>query len=96
MKAGVRLVSRGRARPTGRLLGRLVPRSPLHWEVTQGPWLDNLLAVLEVDGSDLRIRWSTGEVVDGDHARPRWRTLVELGPRPGVPAGRRTASLRRR
>lgn len=101
MKAGVRVASRGRARPTGRLLGRLVPRSPLHWQVTQGPWLDNLLAVLEVDGADLRIRWSTGEVVDGDHDRPRWRTLVELGPRPVVPtrgaAGERLdGALRRR
>lgn len=82
MKAGVRLASRGRARPTGRLLGRRVPRSPLHWQVTQGPWLDNLLAVLEVDGPELRIHWSTGGVVAGDHDRPRWQRFAELAAAP--------------
>ena len=61
MKAAIRLASRGRARPTGRLLGRRIPRSPLHWEVTQGPWVQNLLAVLEVEGPELRISWSTGD-----------------------------------
>lgn len=80
MKAAIRVASRGRARPTGRLLGRRIPRSPLHWQVTQGPWLDNLLAVLEVEGPELRITWSTGEVLGGDHEHPRWRTLAELGP----------------
>ena len=95
MRAAIRLASRGRARPTGRLLGRRIPRSPLHWEVTQGPWLDNLLAVLEVEGPQLRISWSTGEVVDGDDEHPRWRTVAELAPAGSVAPGARW-SLRRR
>src|SRR6185312_4875715 len=31
MKAAVKLAAKGRARPTGRLLGGKVPRSPLRW-----------------------------------------------------------------
>jgi hypothetical protein len=89
------VASRGRARPTGRLLGRRIPRSPLHWQVTQGPWLDNLLAVLEVEGPELRISWSSGEVVGGDHEHPRWRTLARLAPAPEQVPGARW-SLRRR
>ena len=80
MRRAFRVASHGRARPTGRLLGRRVPPSPLHWRMTHGPWFQNLLASLEVTPGGLRLSWSTGEVVDGDHAHPRWRevSVVEV------------------
>ena len=78
VRAGVRLASRGRARPVGRLLGRRVPPSPLHWRMTHGPWFDNLLATLEVRPEGLRLTWSTGVVVDGDHDRPLWRRVAAV------------------
>ena len=77
----MRLASRGTARPTGRLLGRWVPASPLHWKVTQGPWLDNLVAELVLDGDDLRMWWSTGAVEGDDHDHPVLRRVAALRPR---------------
>ena len=66
------LAAWGKARPTGRLLAGKVPRSPLRWEVTSGPWYDNNLAVLELLEDRLRFRWSRGEVREG---RPDRATL---------------------
>jgi hypothetical protein len=70
MKRLLGLAARGRARPTGRLLAGKVPRSPLHWRLTRGPWYDNNLAVLELLEDRLHFWWSRGEVHDGrpDHA----------------------------
>ncbi len=56
------LASKGTARPTGRLVGGRVPRSPLHWRLVRGPWYDNNLAVLEVEAGRLRMRWWRGVV----------------------------------
>ena len=36
----------------------------------RGPWFDNNLACLRVDGPSLKMWWVTGEVID-DHERPR-------------------------
>ena len=72
MKTFLRVAARGRAWPTGRLLAGKVPRSPLRWEVTSGPWYDNSLAVLELLEDRLRFRWSRGEVSEG---RPDRATL---------------------
>lgn len=48
-----------------RLLARLagVPRPPLKWRLTQGPWFDNAIATVEIDGRTSRVRWegATGE-----------------------------------
>ena len=60
----------GKARPTGRLLAGRVPRSPLRWELTSGPWYDNNLAVLELLPDRLHFRWSRGEIRDGHGDRP--------------------------
>jgi hypothetical protein len=72
MKAFVHAAAWGKARPTGRLLAGKVPRSPLRWEVTSGPWYDNNLAVLELLEDRVRFRWSRGEVRGG---RPDRATL---------------------
>jgi hypothetical protein len=53
-------------RATG-LVGRLlslagrVPLEPIRWAVTQGPWYDNNLAVLELGPPGLRMWWVAGE-----------------------------------
>ena len=62
MKAAIKVASLGRARPTGRLLGGKVPRSPLRWEMKRGPWFDNNLATLETHGRNLVMRWDRGAV----------------------------------
>jgi hypothetical protein len=70
MQLAFKVAALGKARPTGRLLGGKVPRSPLRWKVAQGPWYDNNLAVLELQEHRLHFWWSRGEVNDGDHDRP--------------------------
>ncbi|MEV5570674.1 alkaline phosphatase family protein [Spirillospora sp. NPDC052269] len=52
------------ARGTGvpfRWLARLarVPRPPLRWRVTTGPWFDNAIATVELTGRDSRVRWDS-------------------------------------
>jgi phosphodiesterase/alkaline phosphatase D-like protein len=70
MRAVLEVAGRGKARPTGRLLAGKVPRSPLRWKLTRGPWYDNNLAVLELRPDRLHFRWSRGEVRDGVADRP--------------------------
>jgi hypothetical protein len=77
MKGFIRLAALGRARPTGRLLAGRVPRSPLRWRLTRGPWYDNNLGVLELLEDRLHFRWSGGEV-DGHPERPTLRTVAEF------------------
>jgi hypothetical protein len=77
MKGFIRLAALGRARPTGRLLAGKVPRSPLRWRLTRGPWYDNNLGVLELLEGHLHFRWSGGEA-DGRPDRPTLRTVAEF------------------
>ncbi|MCW2764074.1 MAG: hypothetical protein JWO11_33 [Nocardioides sp.] len=62
MRTVMRVAALGAARPTGRLLGGKVPRSPIRWRLTKGPWYDNNLAVLELRGTGMRLWWSRGDV----------------------------------
>ncbi|GAA2012453.1 alkaline phosphatase D family protein [Nocardioides kribbensis] len=78
MRLAFSLGVRGKARPRGWVMGRRTLRSPLHWEVTDGPWFTNLLATLDVRPGGLSITWSTGEVRDGDHDRPVWRAVSSV------------------
>lgn len=49
---------------------------PLYpWQVTEGPWFDNNLAVAEVDGRSLTLRWATSDVIDGDDDHPHVRDV---------------------
>ena len=61
MRVVMKVAALGTARPRGRVLGGKVPRSPLWWRFTSGPWYDNNLAVLEVRGRRLRMRWWRGQ-----------------------------------
>ena len=87
MKAAIKVASMGKARPTGRLLGGKVPRSPLRWEMTRGPWYDNNLAVVELQADRLHFWWSRGHVDDGRRRRgPARAGAGRHGGRP-APAG---------
>jgi hypothetical protein len=71
-------------RPTG-AVGRLlslsgrVPLEPLRWAVTQGPWYDNNLAVLELGTGGVRMWWVAG-VVDGRPERPVLKRVATVDP----------------
>jgi len=78
MQAFLRMAGHGKARPTGRLLAHRVPRSPLRWELTSGPWYDNNLAVLELLRDRLRFRWSGGDASGGPPDRAALRTVATV------------------
>jgi hypothetical protein len=80
MKAAIKVASRGKAQPTGRLLGGKVPRSPLRWEMKRGPWFDNNLAIVELQDERLHFWWSRGSVegADGDVDRPRLERVATV------------------
>ncbi|PRX92486.1 alkaline phosphatase D family protein [Allonocardiopsis opalescens] len=60
----------------GRMMTRSsVPGSPLEWRITRGPWFDNSLATLELDGHRARVRWETADQPADDTAP----VLRELG-----------------
>ncbi|MGO4600145.1 alkaline phosphatase D family protein [Terrabacter sp. 2RAF25] len=76
MPRGVRvmmsLFARGLVRPMRFVAGhsKHVPDPAYPWRVTDGPWFDNCLAELTVQGRDLSIVWRGGAVRDGDDAHP--------------------------
>ena len=84
MPRGVRvmmsLFARGLVRPMRFLAGhsRHVPDPVYPWQVTDGPWFDNCLAELTVQGRDLAIVWRGGEVRDGDDAHPVLTTVASV------------------
>jgi len=55
------------ARAVGRALawGARVRPSGARWDTEGGPWFDNALASLLVDGADARLRWETAVLEDG-------------------------------
>jgi hypothetical protein len=71
-------LSYGVAAPVGRLASRSakVTEGPLTWKYAKGPWFDNNIACLELQGNDLRMWWMTGVVAD-DHERPRLKQVAE-------------------
>ncbi|WP_068264332.1 alkaline phosphatase D family protein [Janibacter limosus] len=81
MPRGIRVLmsqmAKGLVRPMRRLAVRTkgVPHLRYPWQLTQGPWFDNNLAVAEVHDGHLTLKWVTGDVVDGDDAHPRLRVV---------------------
>ncbi len=67
-------------RPVGGLLARSakVPEASLDWHGIAGPWFDNNLALLRIDGSDLRTVWLSGKVVGGDHDLPVLEVVADV------------------
>ncbi len=77
MPRGVRvlmsLMAKGLVRPMRFLAANsdAIPDPRYPWSVTDGPWFDNTLAVLEARGRQMRIVWYTGTVEGERHDRPR-------------------------
>ncbi|MGH3356409.1 MAG: alkaline phosphatase D family protein [Nocardioidaceae bacterium] len=62
----------GLAWPMGRLVARSarVPDPPYRWSLTDGPWFDNVLATLDLDGRRARVRWHTADAGENE-SEPR-------------------------
>ncbi|MDQ4085173.1 MAG: alkaline phosphatase family protein [Actinomycetota bacterium] len=60
----------GLAWPMGRLAARSakVSHPPFRWSLTAGPWFDNAVATLDLDGRRARVTWFTAELRDGEEA----------------------------
>ncbi len=71
-------LSYGVAAPIGRLASRSakVTEGPLTWNYAKGPWFDNNIACLQLEGPEVRMWWMSG-VVSDDHERPRLRLVAE-------------------
>jgi hypothetical protein len=85
MRTFIDVASRRATGKVGRALslaGR-VPLEPLRWAVTQGPWYDNNLAVLELDPAGMRMWWVAGEPegeVDGRPELPVLKRVATVDP----------------
>jgi hypothetical protein len=73
----------GKSRPAelaARFLSRTarVPRSKVAWEMREGPWFDNQVAFLDIDGAriDLRVEKAAPEAGTGDTTRPRLEEVI--------------------
>jgi hypothetical protein len=66
----------GLAWPMGRLAARSakVPHPPFRWSLNAGPWFDNAVATLDLDGRRARVTWQGADFRDGE-AEP---SLVRL------------------
>jgi hypothetical protein len=65
--------SYGLAWPMGRLVARSakVPDPPFSWRIVQGPWFENSLATIDIDGRRARISWEMAEADDEQHPSMR-------------------------
>jgi hypothetical protein len=100
MPMGLRIMmsafARSLVRPMRAIAGRSrrVPDPVYPWRVTEGPWFDNCLAQVQVEGRDLSFVWRAGEVVDGDDLHPTVTTVARArvagapAPSPAVPTER--------
>jgi PhoD-like phosphatase len=57
----------GLAWPTGKIGARSakVPNPPFRWSLTDGPWFDNAIATLDLDGRRARVTWRTADFRGG-------------------------------
>ncbi|WUU87276.1 alkaline phosphatase family protein [Spirillospora sp. NBC_01491] len=56
-----RIAARRSAGAPFRLLAKMarVPKPPLRWRMSDGPWFDNAIATVELTGRDCTVRWQT-------------------------------------
>ncbi|MDD9206418.1 alkaline phosphatase D family protein, partial [Georgenia sp. 10Sc9-8] len=78
------------AEPVGAALSRAagLPAPPWSWDTVAGPWFDNNVAVLEIDGAELRAVWLGGRLRGGADQRPELEVVADLEldvPPPGFP-----------
>jgi hypothetical protein len=81
MKGFTAVAARRAAGLAGRLMSLVgrVRLEPIRWAVTQGPWYDNNLAVLELGPRGLRMWWVAGEV-DGRPELPVLKRVATVDP----------------
>lgn len=77
VRVAMALLARGLARPMQAMTRRSakIPDPPFRWSLTDGPWFDNCLAVLQVDGPDIELTWHGG---DATGRRPDLPVLREV------------------
>ncbi len=79
IRYGMAFLAYGLAAPLGRLARRArVPDPPFGWRNIEGPWFDNMLATLEVNGRHLRMRWEKGVVERGDDDHPSLEVVSDI------------------
>jgi len=84
-KPMVRVMRAGTRKSVGRLVRRLaksakVPVSPLGWAVDRGPWVDNNLAILELqEDGGLSMRWVAGDIEGRATDDPVLKVVAEVG-----------------
>ena len=84
MPRGLRVMmsafARGLVRPMHAIARRSkrVPDPAYPWRVTNGPWFDNCLAEVRVEGRALAFVWRAGETRTEDDLRPVLRTVARV------------------
>ncbi|WP_348647738.1 alkaline phosphatase D family protein [Ornithinimicrobium sp. F0845] len=80
LRAVFAVFAHGVARPVGALLARSVrvPDPSLRWHGLAGPWFDNNVAVLDIEGEDLRAVWLAGRVVPGAGDDPHLTLVADV------------------
>jgi hypothetical protein len=64
-----------------RVLGRLLARSAkvgarqVRWHIGRGPWFDNMIATVEIDGEGVTVRWL--RPLDGGQLEERGRLTMD-------------------
>jgi hypothetical protein len=93
IRTGQALTSSRPVMALGRALARRagVPPPPFSWDVTEGPWFDNMLATVELSGRGLAMRWEAADEAEEPEADPVLRTVhaftVAAPQTSAVPAG---------
>jgi hypothetical protein len=92
IRAGQAMTSKRPSVAFARTLARRagVAEPPFTWSITEGPWFDNMLATVQLDGLSLVMRWEAASVEGGQHRDPVLRTVHEftvVGQAPAVPTG---------
>jgi PhoD-like phosphatase len=58
-----------------------VAKPPFDWTIAEGPWFDNAIATLEIDGRRAALRWETADVDDTQSTALRRLGSVEVSDR---------------
>jgi len=92
IRAGQAMTSKRPAVAFARRLARRagVPEPPFTWSITEGPWFDNMLATVQLDGPNLVMKWESATVDSVQDIDPELYTVNEfkvVGQAPAVPTG---------
>jgi phosphodiesterase/alkaline phosphatase D-like protein len=74
------VIAHGVARPLGAALAwsARVPDPPLRWRGVAGPWFNNNIAVLDLEGDDLRTVWLGGRRLPGADGEPELSLVADV------------------